>query len=132
MLAAPDITTNAIRPESPPFEQIPLIEAPKGYLLSFAEYAADVAEKAGIDSTKFQKLVECESLWKADAEGDNGTSFGLLQFKINTFELFKKKYEITNANINNPYDQIDLAAKMIADRYLFHWKNCARKIGWKA
>ena len=106
------------------------MEAPKTPFLSIADYAAAAAKNAAIDPTKFQRLIGCESLWQEDAAGDNGTSFGLLQFKAPTFSHFSKKYGIADADIENPHQQIDLAAKMIANGHLSHWKNCARKTGW--
>jgi hypothetical protein len=74
----------------------------------------------------------CESRGNPDAEGDNGTSFGLLQFKKSTFAHFTKKYGIADPDIENSHQQIDLAARMIANGHLNHWKNCARKVGWNA
>jgi hypothetical protein len=130
VLVIPNIALDKQDLEVETHSDFTLLEAPKSPLLSFQDYAVKAAESARIDTLKFQKLVECESLWKADAEGDQGTSFGLLQFKESTFEQFKEKYGILNADINDPYDQMDLAAGMIADGYLFHWKNCARKIRW--
>lgn len=104
--------------------------APKTAFLSLDEYAAHAARDAGIDPVQFQRLVMCESQWKEDAAGDNGTSLGLLQFKRTTFAHFSRKYVIQDADVDNPHHQIDLAAGMIADGYLHHWKNCSRKIGW--
>ncbi len=98
--------------------------------MSIEDYAAAAAKDAAINPTKFQRLITCESRWKADAEGDNGTSFGLLQFKQATFDHFTEKYGMADAEIQNPHHQIDLAARMIANGHLDHWKNCSRKIGW--
>lgn len=104
--------------------------APKTAFLALDEYAAEAARAAGIDPVQFQRLIACESQWKEDAVGDNGTSLGLLQFKKSTFAHFSRKYVIPDADVDNPHHQIDLSAGMIADGYLHHWKNCARKIGW--
>jgi hypothetical protein len=106
------------------------LEAPRTQFLTIEDYAYSAAGEAAIDTHKFRRLIMCESRWKAEAEGDNGTSFGLLQFKKPTFAHFTKKYGIADADIQNPHHQIDLAAKMIANGHLDHWKNCARKIGW--
>ena len=69
------------------------LEAPKKAMLSVEEYAKAAAEDAGINTIKFKKLITCESVWKEDAAGDNGTSFGILQFKYPTFEMFNAKYK---------------------------------------
>ena len=106
------------------------LQAPKTAFLTLGEYAEHTAIEAGIDPIKFRRLITCESQWKEDAAGDQGTSLGLLQFKKPTFSHFTKKYNITDADMDDPRHQIDLAATMIAGGYLHHWKNCSRKIGW--
>lgn len=95
-----------------------------------AEYAMETARKNDIKPQYFLRLIQCESAWREDALGDSKTSFGLLQFKKETFSLFSDKFDFQNYNISNSYHQVDLAAKMIKEGYIFHWKNCARKIGW--
>ena len=111
-------------------EEDDALSAPKTAFLTLEEYAEQAAQEAGVDPVRFQRLIRCESRWKEDAAGDNGTSFGILQFKKPTFELFLKKYPIPDADMDNPRHQIDLAAAMISNGYLGHWKNCSRKIGW--
>lgn len=106
------------------------LEAAKTAFLSLEDYARYAALEASIDPSQFQRLIACESRWKEDAAGDNGTSFGLLQFKRITFSHFLKKYPILDADMDDPRHQIDLAAAMIANGHLEHWKNCSRKIGW--
>ncbi|MEK7541857.1 MAG: transglycosylase SLT domain-containing protein [Patescibacteria group bacterium] len=107
------------------------LHAPKTAFLTIEDYAEEAAREAGIDPIRFQRLIMCESRWREDAAGDNGTSVGLLQFKEDTFAHFVKKYPAASeADIRDPRRQIDLAAAMIADGYLHHWKNCSRKIGW--
>ena len=92
----------------------------------YAEYAA---ENAGLAPSTIRDLIRCESEWKLDAKGDNGASHGILQFKVPTFELYSKKYGLDGYDIENPFNQIDLAALMIKDGYIYHWKNCGRKLG---
>ncbi len=106
------------------------LRAPKTAFLTLEDYAEASALDAGIDSAQFRRLIACESRWKEDAAGDSGTSLGLLQFKKPTFLHFTKKYNTVDADMDNSRHQIDLAAAMIADGYLHHWKNCSRKIGW--
>lgn len=114
----------------PSEERATLLQAPRTAFLTLEEYAEHAALEAGIDSGKFLRLIYCESRWQEDAAGDQGTSLGLLQFKKPTFAHFLKKYPIAGADITDSQHQIDLAARMIADGHLHHWKNCSRKIGW--
>jgi hypothetical protein len=108
------------------------IEAPKTAHLTIEGYLEEEAEENGISPGRFKRLIECESRWREDAAGDNGTSFGILQFKKSTFDYFSKKYGRDDLNVENSFDQIDLASLMIRDGHLPHWKNCARKTGWLA
>lgn len=112
-------------------ELLPLLEAPKSPFLDIEHYAENAAIRTGIDVSQFRRLITCESNWDEEAKGDRGTSLGILQFKKDTFALFAKKYGIANPDISDTIQQIDLAVQMIRDGYLFHWENCARKIGWK-
>ena len=109
---------------------VPLVVATRGpkpaAIRGYAEYAA---ENAGLAPSTIRDLIRCESEWKLDAKGDNGASHGILQFKVPTFELYTKKYELDGYDIENPFHQIDLAALMIKDGYIYHWKNCGRKLG---
>ena len=98
--------------------------------MDLSEYAAEVAKKYNLNPRYFLRLIQCESAWQEDALGDSETSFGVLQFKKDTFSLFAGKFDFQNFNIDNSYHQVDLAARMIKEGYILHWKNCARKIGW--
>lgn len=122
---------NPAPPASPP-DAASVLEAPKNPILSIEDYAEKIAEENNISPIRFKRLIACESQWKADAAGDSGTSLGILQFKAPTFAHFTKKYNIStyDYDLQDPYQQMDLAAHMISDGYLGHWKNCARKTGW--
>lgn len=119
-------------PPASPFASTTALAALKTPLLNTEDYAEKVAAEHGIDPTQFKHLIACESRWKEDAAGDHGTSFGILQFKAPTFAQFAKKYTLDGYDYDDqdPYQQINLASLMIRDGYLFHWKNCARRIGW--
>lgn len=107
------------------------LEAPRSPLPTVKEYAEIRAEERGLDPDKFAALIECESQWDIEALGDNGTSFGILQFKETTFAQFSNKYmPDEEVKLHDPHDQIDLASSMIEDGYLHHWKRCSKKIGW--
>lgn len=106
---------------------IPTKESKPTDIREYAEYAA---RDAGLAPNTIQDLIRCESEWRLDAKGDKGASYGILQFKVPTFELYSKKYELEGYDIENPYHQIDLAALMLKDGYIYHWKNCGRKLGF--
>ncbi len=122
---------NPVPPASPP-DAAYAMEAPKNPLLNIGDYAEKVAAENDISPTHFKRLISCESHWHEDAAGDHGTSLGILQFKALTFAQFVKKYGLDSYDydLQDPYQQMDLAARMISDGYLSHWKNCARKTGW--
>ncbi len=73
------------------------------------------------DNMVLKKLAICESGLNPKAIGDAGTSFGLFQYKISTWNLFCK------GDIWNIQDQIDCAEKMIEQGLgSKHWRNCWR------
>jgi len=80
---------------------------------------SDLKRLAG-ENTLIDCLIHKESSWRVDAVGDNGHSFGLLQFQVPTFNEFATKYGL-DININNPEHQIILAKLMIEDGYLERW-----------
>ena len=108
------------------------LEGSKNPILSIEDYAENMAVENGISPIHFKNFISCESRWAPDAAGDSGTSLGILQFKASTFAQFSKKYgfDVYDYDRQDPYEQMDLAVRMIRDGYLGHWKNCARKIGW--
>jgi hypothetical protein len=104
--------------------------------LSFTKYAYEVALKESIDPKKFVRLMACESHINPDAAGDfrketgEYMANGIMQFWKTTFEKFSKQYDL-HGDYENPYDQIDLAAKMIADGLWKHWYNCGKVAGYR-
>lgn len=119
-------------PPAIPDDALSVLEAPKTPFISIEDYAEKAAAENNINPTHFKHLISCESRWAPDAAGDSGTSLGILQFKASTFAQFSKKYgfDVYDYDRQDPYEQMDLAVRMIRDGYLGHWKNCARKIGW--
>ncbi len=68
-------------------------------------------------------LIKYESGWQENAVGDNGKSFGLLQFHKATFDLYAKKYNL-DLEYKNPSHQILLANLMLNDNFeknIKHW-----------
>lgn len=76
-----------------------------------------------------QQLAECESGNNPKAINPNDPdtpSFGLLQFKQGTFEIFGKKYNLPHDDIMNPEQQIAIAEKMLENNLWTHWFNCLK------
>lgn len=135
-LIAPNLAPIPKQNSTNPLPDHPLshyaLEAPRTAAITLEYYTEKSAQESGLDPQKFAALIECESHWKPEARGDNGMSIGILQFKRATFDLFSKKYGLAEPDINNSFQQIDLAALMIRDGYIGHWGNCARKLGWSS
>lgn len=133
ILFAPNLAKEAENSAEDPAKISPEIyafEAPRTPFLTLEEYAEIVAKETKINPDKFRGLIECESNWEETAQGDSGNSIGVLQFKKETFRHFSQKYGLYDLERQNPYNQIDLAAMMIKNGYVSHWKNCAKKTGW--
>lgn len=87
-------------------------------------------------------LIQCESQGRENItilDSNNKYSYGIMQFQLYTFLGFGKKYgilpmEFTEAEgrllIHNTYVQKAIAKEMLNDGLSYHWKNCARKIGY--
>jgi len=88
-----------------------------------------------------EKLAKCESRGRSHItilDSNNKYSYGLLQFQLDTFISFGKKYEILPDEftrkeslllIHNPNVQKAIAKEMLDDGLSGHWRNCVRKIG---
>lgn len=76
------------------------------------------------------KLEYCESRHNELAINNketHGSSYGLYQFRLETFEHFGERYGLIHDDIFNPYQQKAVAKSMIKDgRGQDHWKNCWR------
>jgi len=66
-------------------------------------------------------LIKYESSGNPNAIGDNGTSFGILQFKKSTFKHYcVDRYGFKN-DIMNPEIQKDCCQKMLGEGLINHW-----------
>lgn len=81
----------------------------------------------------YEKIINClikyESSGNSEAIGDNGTSFGILQFKKSTFKNYCVEQFGYRDDIWNQEIQKECAAEMLDDNWnnIFHWttaKNC--------
>jgi SLT domain-containing protein len=61
----------------------------------------------------------CESGGRSNAV--NGVYSGLFQFHPNTFQANANRIGLTNADIWNPYHQIQVAAWMFANGQAWQW-----------
>lgn len=84
--------------------------APEIQSLAHAE-----AIKYGLNPTRFDAVIECESGWNKDAIGDHGTSYGLVQIHLPDHP------EISIAQATDPGFAIDWAAKMWRDGHAHDW-----------
>lgn len=81
------------------------------------------------------KLIICESGGRPEAinpkDRDNTPSYGLLQFKPSTFELFSKEYGI-EGELMDPEAQKAIVRRMMDDKSVVWEKqfpDCVRKLG---
>lgn len=81
------------------------------------------------------KLIQCESHGNPEAinpkDRDGTPSYGLLQFKPSTFEMFSKAYKI-EGELMDPEAQKAIVRRMMDDKSVV-WENqfpaCVRKLG---
>ncbi len=67
------------------------------------------------------KIVELESSWRANVEGDKKKAFGLAQFHQPTFEQFKKEADMPELEYENPYHQLSLLVWAFENGKQNHW-----------
>ena len=84
-------------------------------------YLWQESQKYNLDYEKLHTLIQKESGWKETAVGDSGRAFGLAQFWQGTFYGYAKRYGLYELEYKDPYAQIQLMAKMIADGQAFNW-----------
>lgn len=88
-----------------------------------------------------EKLSMCESRGRSNIkilDSNNKYSYGELQFQLDTFIYFGKKYDILPDEftrkeslllIHNSGVQKAIAREMLDDGLSYHWLNCVKKIG---
>ena len=65
-------------------------------------------------------IARCESGFNPDIKNAVSTASGMFQFLDSTFTSQSAKYGLTGEK-NDPYLQIELTARMLADGGLSHW-----------
>jgi len=79
------------------------------------------AERYNIDADLMIRIAWCESRIRMIDSGLG--DYGIYQFRLSTWEYFTRKFNLTNFDINNPLDQIELAARIISEGGLHHWNS---------
>jgi len=76
-------------------------------------------------------LAKCESSNNPLAVNNNephGKSYGLLQFRIDTFNHFGERYGLPHDDIFNEEQQKAIALEMFKEGRLEHWETCITKM----
>ena len=75
-----------------------------------------------IDSDLLVRIAQCESGLRIDAKNTLSSASGLFQFLTSTFISQSLAYGLPIDDKNDPEIQIELAARMIADGKIGHWR----------
>lgn len=78
------------------------------------------AKRYGADPELLARVSWCESGYKPEAKNKASSASGIMEFLDSTFKSQSLKYGIIGEK-NDPYIQIELAARMIADGGIHHW-----------
>ncbi len=73
-----------------------------------------------------ERIIQCESSWRADAKNPSSSAYGLGQVIDGTFNWFQEKYKI-KLDRHNPKDQMYIVVKLLEDGGYNHWaesSNC--------
>ena len=84
------------------------------------------AQEYHIDPELFLRIAKCESALNPTAKNPLSTASGLFQFLNSTYSFYAKRYGISLEK-NDPRNQAELAARMIADGKISAWnesKSC--------
>ena len=83
------------------------------------------AQKWDISYNTLYDLAVCESQLNPKAWGDHHTSFGLYQWKIQSWIFYNQLYG-TELNILLPQDQAELTARVLKNGNWTNWFNCLK------
>lgn len=79
------------------------------------------------DAALMIKIIECESSGHYDAVGDDGISYGIAQFRRETFEEFAKEAGFKGLIYKNPIHQLKVMNWALDHNYGRRW-TCYRKL----
>ncbi len=82
----------------------------------------EASQRNGADPTIAVRIARCESGFNPTAQNKTSTASGLFQFLTSTWESQSVKYGITGYK-NDPYLQIELATKIMADQGYGRWES---------
>ena len=85
------------------------------------------AEEYGLDYDELYFLISCESGFNPNAWGDNFTSFGLAQWKQQSWDMYNELFG-TELDINNWKEQIEMTLKVIKTYGWSDWRNCHKQL----
>ncbi|MEM1311981.1 MAG: transglycosylase SLT domain-containing protein [Patescibacteria group bacterium] len=94
---------------APPAENLP----------DFETFITQKCSQYGCNPSQLIRIMYCESGGRSNAINPAGPYIGLFQFLSSTFYANAKF--IPSANINNPYHQIEVTAKMFANGQAWQW-----------
>lgn len=72
-------------------------------------------------------IIECESSGKHNAIGDDGVSYGIAQFRKETFQEFAKQAGFKGMIYHNPIHQLKVMNWALDNGYGYRW-TCYRKL----
>ena len=79
-----------------------------------------------------EKIIQCESgnkKWAINTKETHGSSYGVAQFRLSTFQEFGEKYKLPHSDIYDASQQRAIMVRMLEDGLgSKHWKNCFNKI----
>ena len=99
-----------------PIPKAPLSEREEHWSPVIRSYA----EAFGADAELALRIVRCESGFNPDAQNPTSSASGLFQFINSTWESQSQKYGVSTEK-NDPYGQIEVATRMLADGGKSHW-----------
>src|SRR3990167_1160748 len=75
-----------------------------------------------------EKIIQCESgnnIWAINTKERHGSSYGVAQFRLSTFQEFGKKYNLPHSDIYNSSQQRVIMIRMLENGLgSKHWKIC--------
>ena len=68
-----------------------------------------------------ERIIQCESSWRADAKNPSSSAYGLGQFITPTWNYVQKKWGI-ELDRDNPDDQMYAVVRLLKEEGTKHWK----------
>lgn len=68
-----------------------------------------------------ERIIQCESSWRADAKNPSSSAYGLGQFIDGTWDYVQKKWGV-ELDRYNPDDQMYAVVRLLKEEGTKHWK----------